>query len=115
MIRPNHIIPVRNISPRPQKQRAVILHVGQKIIVVAGHHLHVFTGNPVRFREHFGFGIANNDLSVVSPGSAGDGRGGEDGEETVDFCHCRAGERVRRRRANSQAKLARVPPGPADP
>jgi hypothetical protein len=92
VVRPDHLVAVGDVGARPQKQRAVILHVGEEIIGIARHHLHVLGGDAVGLAHHFGVVLAHDDLAEIRPGLASGVGGGKDREQPLDLVHGVAGE-----------------------
>jgi hypothetical protein len=45
VVRPDHLVAIGHVRPRPEEQRAVIRHVLEEPLVPVGHHLHMLIGH----------------------------------------------------------------------
>ena len=104
MVGTDYFIAVGYVCSGPQKERAIVGQVLQKIIRISGHYLHVFKREAIGFGDHFVDRFTHNHLAVIGPGFSGDIGGGEGLELTHDIIHSvfgktfRIGQQNRRRR-----------------
>ena len=80
MVGADDLVAIGHVGLGSKEQRAVVGHVLQEIVRVAGHDLHMLAGDAVCFLDHFGFGVAKDDSPVIPPGLARH-RGGLQGLE----------------------------------
>ena len=87
MIGADHLVTIGDVGAGTQEQRAVVLHVLQKVIGVARHHLHVLGGDAVGLAQHLLDVLADDHLTHVRPGPTRGIGGGEDLEQPLDLRH----------------------------
>ena len=83
----DHLVAVGDIGAGPEKQRAVVLHVGEEVIRISRHHLDVLGGDAVGLAHHLLLAVAHDDLAEICPRFAGDVGGGKQREQPVDLAH----------------------------
>src|SRR5689334_1603005 len=83
MIRADHLIAIRNVGARTEKQRTIILHVPEEVIRISGHDLDVFRGDAVCLPYHLLIGVAYDHLAVIAPRNGGELRSGKDREQAL--------------------------------
>src|SRR3546814_6093965 len=65
------LVAIADIGARPQEQRAVIGHMGQEVIGIAGHHLDMLGGDLVGDRHHLCIAVGDDHLAEILPRLAG--------------------------------------------
>ena len=105
MVGADHLVPVSDIGFLAQEQSAVIGQPSEEPTGIAGQHLHMLRSDTIRLRHQFFICVAQDDLTMIAPGHAGDVGGGQNPELPVDlrldfpsdFPRCRQQNRRRRR------------------
>ncbi len=91
----DHLVAIGDVGARAQEQRAVVFHVGEEIIGIAGHHLYVLGGDAVGLVHHLLLAVADDHLAEIRPGLAGRIRGRKDLQQPLHPGHGVARELLR--------------------
>ena len=90
----DHLVAEGDVGASPEEQRAVVRHVPEEVVRIAGHDLHVLGGNVVGHPDHLRVVLAHDHLAVVGPGLRRNRSGRQDGEQALDLDQGLAGKRV---------------------